>query len=347
AAVGALFVFGATATLGGSGFLAIYLVGIVLGNMPLQAAQNILRVHDGLAWLSQITMFLMLGLLITPSALVPIAVPGVVIALALMLVARPVAVFVSLLPFRFPWREQVFISWVGLRGAVPMILAIFPMTAGVENSTLYFNVAFFVILASLVVQGWTIVPAARWLGLEIPPTHEPIQRYNLDIPGHLDREIACYRVAAGSVVANRQIRSMPLPDDSHITTVVRGDAVLTSVEDLKMLPGDLVYVFTDPAHIPDLNLLFDPRLVPDRLEEHRFYGDFVLNGTAGVADVAEAYGLPLPEGHDQETLAEYFYEMFRGRPVVGDRIPLGNAELVVKAIELDRITKIGLRVRKT
>jgi len=347
AAAGALFIFGVTATLGGSGFLAIYLAGIVLGNMPLQAAQNILRVHDGLAWLSQITMFLMLGLLITPSELVPIAFEGVVIALALMFVARPVAVAASLLPFRFPWREQVFIGWVGLRGAVPMILAIFPMTAGVQNSALYFNVAFFVVLASLVVQGWTIAPVARRLGLEIPPTHKPMQRYNLDIPGHLDREIACYRVAAGSLVANRHIRSVPLPDDSHITTVVRADAVLTTAEDLTLLPGDLVYVFTDPAHIPHLNRLFDPQLVPERLEEHRFYGDFVLNDTAGVADVAEAYGLPLPAGHENETLAEYLHKVFRGRPVIGDRAPLGSAELVVKDIELGRITKIGLRVRKT
>lgn len=346
AAAGALFIFGVTATLGGSGFLAIYLAGIVLGNMPLQASQNILRVHSGLAWLSQITMFLMLGLLITPSNLVPIAFEGVVIALALMLVARPVAVLVSLLPFRFPWREQVFISWVGLRGAVPMILAIFPMTAGVENAELYFNVAFFVVLASLVVQGWTIAPTARLLGLEIPPTHEPMHRYNLDIPGHLDREIACYRIAPGSIIANRHIRSVPLPDDSRITTVVRDDAVLTSDEGLTLRPGDLVYVFTDPAHIANLNRLFDPQLVPDHLEQHRFYGDFVLNGTAGVADVAEAYGLPLPGNHDEETLAEYLHKLFRGRPVIGDRAPLGGAELVVKEIELGRITKVGLRVRK-
>ena len=227
AAAGGVFVFAVAAVLGGSGFLAIYLAGVVLGNMPLQASQNILRVHDGLAWLSQITMFLMLGLLITPHELVRYSYEGLVIAAVLILVARPIAVFASLLPFRFPWREQVFISWVGLRGAVPMILAIFPVTAGLENAALYFNIAFFIVLASLLIQGWTIAPAARLLKLEIPHTSEPLQRYNLDIPGHLDREIASYRVLPGSMAANRTIRDLPIAPESHITTIVRDDLVLT------------------------------------------------------------------------------------------------------------------------
>lgn len=344
AAAGGVFVFAVAATLGGSGFLAIYIAGIVLGNMPLQASQNILRVHDGLAWLSQITMFLMLGLLITPHKLIPIAVDGLLIALALIFVARPIAVVLSLLPFRFPWREQVFISWVGLRGAVPIILAIFPMTAGLEGSALYFNIAFFVVLISLVVQGWTIAPAARLLRLEIPPTTEPLQRFNLNIPGDLDREIACYHVIPGSIVDNRSIRDLPLPEDTHITTVVRGDRVLTFEERLTLLPDDLVYVFTDPSHIPHLNRLFDPHHVPDRLEEHHFYGHFVLNGGAGIRDVADVYGLPLDDPHKDQTLAQYLGTVFHGRPVVGDRTRLGKAELVVKDIEDGRITKVGLRV---
>ena len=345
AAAGGVFVFAVAATLGGSGFLAIYIAGIVLGNMPLQASQNILRVHDGLAWLSQITMFLMLGLLITPRELIPIAVDGLLIALALIFVARPIAVVLSLLPFKFPWREQVFISWVGLRGAVPIILAIFPMTAGLDNSALYFNIAFFVVLISLVVQGWTIAPAARLLRLEIPHTTEPVQRFNLNIPGDLDREIVCYHVIPGSIVDNRSIHDLALPEDTHITTVVRGDLVLTFDERLTLLPDDLVYVFTDPSRIPHLNRLFDPHRVPDRLEEHYFYGHFVLDGAAGVRDVADAYGLPLDDPHKDQTLAQYLVKVFHGRPVVGDRTRLGKAELVVKDIEDGRITKVGLRVR--
>jgi cell volume regulation protein A len=344
-AAGGVFIFAAAAAIEGSGFLAIYVAGVVLGNRPLQAAQNILRVHDGLAWLSQIAMFLMLGLLITPHQLVPIWQEGFLIALALTFLARPVAVFVGLLPFRFPWREQVFISWVGLRGAVPIILAIFPMTAGIDDGRLYFNIAFFVVLISLIIQGWTIAPAARLLKLEIPPTAEPVRRFNLDIPGHLDREIACYRVINGSIAADRAIRNLRLPEGTHVTTIVRGDDVLAFDEHLSLLPDDLVYIFTDPDHLPQLNRLFDPHRVPDRLDEHIFYGDFILDGTAGVKNVAEAYGLPLANAREDETVAQYLVRLFHKRPVVGDRAPLGKAEFVVREIESGQITKVGLRIR--
>jgi potassium/hydrogen antiporter len=345
-AAGGLAIFALVAVLGGSGFLAIYAAGVALGNMPLQSAQNILRVHDGLAWLSQITLFLMLGLLITPHQLVPIAAHALLVAAMLMFVARPLAVVLSLLPFHFPWREQVFIGWVGLRGAVPILLAIFPMAAGLENAHLYFNVAFFVVLVSLVVQGWTIAPAARVLKLEIPPTIEPVRRFNLDIPGHLEREIACYRVSPDSMIAQRRIRDVPLPEDTHITTVVRDNVVLTVDEHLTLAPDDLVYVFTDPSHIAHVNRLFDPRHVPDRLEEHRFYGDFVLDGAASLADVADVYGLPVHPAHRKNTLAEYLAIAFHGRAVPGDRTALGKAELVVREVEDGRITKVGLRVRQ-
>jgi potassium/hydrogen antiporter len=346
AAAGGLVVFALAASIGGSGFLAIYIAGVALGNMPLQSAQNILRVHDGLAWLSQITMFLMLGLLITPHQLIPIAPYALIISFALIFIARPLAVIVSIFPFHFPWREQVFVSWVGLRGAVPIILGIFPLTAGLENAQLYFNIAFFVVLVSLIVQGWTIAPAARLFGLEIPPSIEPLQRFNLDIPGHLDREIVCYRVSADSLMNHRRIREMPLPEGSHITTVVRDHLVLTFDEHFTLLPDDLVYLFTDPGHIPHLNRLFDPHHVPDRLEEHRFYGDFVLNGSASLSEVADAYGLPVPPAHRNDTLADYLTSTFHGRPVAGDRAALGKAELVVREIEEGRITKVGLRVRR-
>ena len=346
AATGGIFVFGVAAVLGGSGFLAIYLAGVVLGNMPLQASQNILRVHDGLAWLSQITMFLMLGLLITPHELIEYAYAGAIIALVLILAARPLAVLISLLPFRFPWREHVFVSWVGLRGAVPMILAIFPVTAGIPDAALYFNVAFFVVLSSLVIQGWTIAPAARLLSQEIPPTAEPVQRINLDIPGHFDREIATYRVMPGCIAANRAAGELSISRDSHIATVVRKDQVLTVNEWLKLLPGDLVYIFTDPAHVPELNRLFDPHRAPARLEEHRFYGDFLLDGAAGAGDVADAYDLPVPEQHRGRTVADYLRAAFHGRPVVGDRLRLGKAELVVRQMDEGRITRVGLRIRQ-
>lgn len=346
AAVGGLFVFGVAAVLGGSGFLAIYICGVVLGNMPLQASQNILRVHDGLAWLSQITMFLMLGLLITPSRLLPIAWEGFVIALALMLVARPIAVAVCLAPFRFPWREQVFISWVGLRGAVPMILAIFPLSAGIEHAGLYFHIAFFVILSSLIVQGWTIAPAARLLKLEIPPTADPLQRFDLDTPGHLDREIACYSVAPGSSAARQALADLPLPPETQVTAVIRDDKVVPFDAALRLAPGDLVYAFTEHRSIPALNRLFDPHAGPQRLDERLFYGFFMLDAGAKLGDVATAYGMPVDEASRDLTLAQFMARRFHGRPVPGDRAALGKAELIVRETDGVEITKVGLRLKR-
>jgi potassium/hydrogen antiporter len=346
-AAGGLLVFAVAAVLGGSGFLSIYLCGIVLGNMPLRASQSILRMHDGLAWLSQIAMFLMLGLLVTPSELVDVIGEGLLIAVVLILVARPAAVFLSLLPFRFPWREQAFIGWVGLRGAVPIILAIFPLTAGLPFAREFFNLAFFVVLASLLIQGWTIAPLARRLGLEVPPTAEPTQRINLDIPGHLEREVVCYEVLPGSTAANNLLANLPLPEGSHITTLIRDDAVV-AVHDghLVLMPGDLVYVFTDPDRLPQLNRIFDPHRVPDRLEEHRYYGEFVLNGAATLGDICDAYGLAVDGSARDRTVAEHFRLAFRGRPVVGDRTPLGTAELVVRQVAGSEVATAGVRLRR-
>src|SRR6185369_7317711 len=126
----ALLVFAVTTAMGGSGFLAIYIAGLVMGNLQVHSAQNILRVHDGLAWLAQIGMFHVLGLLATPKDLLAVAQTALLVAAVLILVARPLAVLICLMPFRFPLREQAFIAWMGLRGAVPIILGIFPLVAG-------------------------------------------------------------------------------------------------------------------------------------------------------------------------------------------------------------------------
>jgi cell volume regulation protein A len=344
AAVGGVFVFAVAAMLGGSGFLAIYVCGIVLANRPLRSSKNILRVHDGFTWLAQITMFLMLGLLVTPHRLAAVAPQGLVVALVLMLVARPLAVFISLLPFRFPWREQLFVSWVGLRGAVPMILAIFPMTAGLADAGAFFNVAFFVVLASLLVQGWTIAPAARLLGLVIPPGGEPLRRVDLELPGDIDREVVGYRVQPGSVACELEIASLPLYADGHVTAVLRDGELLRLDQPLALQPDDLVYVFTNPAYIADLNRLFDPHAVPSRADNRVFYGAFTLNGASPLAQVTAAYGLPLDARYGDHTLDRYFHAVFHGRPVVGDRVRLGGAELVVKAMRDGRVTEVGLRV---
>jgi potassium/hydrogen antiporter len=345
AVAGGLLIFAVAAQLGGSGFLAIYLAGLVLGNSQLQAAQNILRVHDGLAWLSQIVMFLILGLLLTPSQLVAVALQALLLAAALTIVARPLAVVLSLLPFRFPWREQLYIGWVGLRGAVPIVLALFPMMYGVENARLYFNVAFFVVLVSLLLQGWTIAPAARWLRLEAPPPTEPVQRVTVDMPGHFEYEILGFEAKLGSLIVGRDLAQLELPDGMQIMALIRDGVPQELRPGLRFAPGDYVYFLARPRSIAHLSKLFDPHRVPDRLEEHRYFGDFVLNGDAILGDLAAVYGLAVPEDASGKSLADYLAEAFHGRAVVGDRVRLGGAELVVREIDNGRITRVGLRLR--
>jgi potassium/hydrogen antiporter len=346
AVAGGLIIFAATAQLGGSGFLAIFMAGLVLGNSKLHSAQNILRVHDGLAWLSQIVMFVILGLLATPSDLIGVAGPALAIAAFLMLVARPAAVMIGLLPFRLPWREQMFISWVGLRGAVPVVLALFPLIYGTEHARLYFNVAFFIVLVSLLLQGWTIAVAARWLRLEVPPAIEPLQRVSLDAPGHYEHEILGYEVRAGSQIAGRELSELRLSDRAQIMVVMRDGDPQPLVPGLKFELRDYVYLLAQPKNLAYLGKLFDPHLEPDRLEEHRYFGDFVLNGDALMADLGMAYGIEIPDDIGNLTLAAYLSRMFRGRAVVGDRADLGRAQLVVREIENGQVHRVGLRLRR-
>ncbi len=345
AAAGGLLVFAVTEQLHGSGFLAIFLAGLVLGNSQMQAAQNILRVHDGLAWLSQLGMFLILGLLVTPSELLHVAAPALAIAAFLMLVARPAAVAASLAPLRFPWREQVFISWVGLRGAVPVVLGLFPVMYGVPDARLYFNIAFFIVLVSLLLQGWTIAPASRLLRLEVPPSPEPLQRLTLDMPGHFEHEILGYCVRPGCLAAARDLATLELPDGMQIMAVMRDGVPQPLRPQLGFAPGDYVYVLAQPKLLPQLNKLFDPHQAPERLEEHRYFGDFVLNGEAKLAELGDVYGLEVPAAHAAKTLAEYLDQRFHGRVVVGDRAALGNAVLVVREMQGGRVSQVGLKLR--
>ena len=166
---GALAIFGAAQVTGVSGFLAVYLAGIIVGNAENPATKPVTRFFDTLGWLAQIVLFLLLGLLVTPHSLPISIVPALLVAAVLILVARPASVMACVLPFRWPWREAAFIAWVGLRGAVPIYLTIIPLLAGVSNAQILFEITFVVTIASVAIQGWTIAAAARVLRLRADP----------------------------------------------------------------------------------------------------------------------------------------------------------------------------------
>lgn len=221
--------FGLTSILGGSGFLAVYLTGIVLGNREFIHRRSLLRFHDGLAWLMQITMFLTLGLLVFPSRLVPVAGSGLLIAAALMLVARPVSIFITLPGRRFNIREKLFLSWVGLRGAVPIILATFPLLAQIPQADMMFNVVFFVVLTSVLLQGTTIAPLARWLKLDAPVTPKRIYPIEYTPVGGFKSELKELAVPPHSPMVGKAIVELGLPNNFLVVLIARqNDFVMPS-----------------------------------------------------------------------------------------------------------------------
>jgi cell volume regulation protein A len=207
---GALAIFGGTQMLDGSGYLAVYVAGILCGNLHLRSGQTITRFHEAMGWLAQLVLFIMLGMMVSPTALLPNLAAALGISAVLALVARPLAVWLSLLPFRFTVQERLFVSWVGLRGAVPVFMAMIPQFAGLPHSEIYFQVAFVVVLTSLLFQGWTIAPAARWLKLALPGEPETAQLLDIDIAADSAREVAAWRVAADSPALDRPFEALHL-----------------------------------------------------------------------------------------------------------------------------------------
>ncbi|HWY25839.1 MAG TPA: potassium/proton antiporter, partial [Nevskia sp.] len=340
---GGMLVFGGTSLLGGSGYLAAYGAGLVLGNYPLRSMASIKRFHDGIAWLAQIGMFLILGLLATPSRLLPLAGAGMAIALVLILVARPLAVALSLLPFRYPWREQAFISWVGLRGSVPMVLATFPMMAGLPDAQQFFDVAFFIVLVSLIVQGWTVAAAARVLQLQMPRTGSRVRRFDLDLPGSSGHEVVSYRIGHASVLIGQRPKDIPIRDVSRIVSVSRESRLLPYREWGVLRHGDYVSLIAAQADLPLLDEVFSARQENTDADEQRYFGEFFLEPEALVDDLAAAYGVEVPPSAGGKTLAE-FVTGYLERPVVGDRLRLGGMELTVRRMEHERIVELGLRL---
>jgi cell volume regulation protein A len=207
-----LVAFGFAAVLGGSGFLAVYIAGIVLGSSSIVFRRGIFSFHDAIAWLGQIVLFVMLGLLSFPSRLVAVAWEGLLIAVVLILIARPLAVWLSAWPFHFRRRELTFLSWVGLKGAVPITLATFPLMAGVPQSALIFNAVFFVVLVSAITQGWSLPLVARWLNIGRPADPTPALSVEINALRQVDGEIIDYTVKTRTHVAGQRLRDLALPD---------------------------------------------------------------------------------------------------------------------------------------
>ena len=338
-AVGAVVIFAFANAVQTSGFLAVYLAGLVVGNRQTRAHNSIVAFLDAATWLAQIVMFVLLGLLVWPHRLGDTIVGAVVVALVLMLIARPAAVFLCLAPFGFQWKEKLFVSWVGLRGAVGIFLASIPLLVGLNSAYLYFDVAFVVVLSSLLVQGWTVALAARKLGMSFARNDPLPRRVELDLPGQLEREIVGYPVAANSPYLRRGL----IPNWARPTLIVRKEQILTPAEASPVQAGDYVYLLAPPEKAQALDRFF-VNMPPPAAPDPRLLGDFFVPGDATLGALAEIYGLQVASKDTEVKLADYIVGELGHAPRQGDIVAIGPIALLVHKVEAGKVTTVGLRL---
>jgi cell volume regulation protein A len=338
-ATAGVVIFALTQNFQASGFLAVYLAGLVVGNRLLRGQSSIIGFLDAATWLGQIAMFVLLGLLAWPERLPERLFPALAIAFTLMLVARPIAVFLCLAPFQFSFREKVFISWVGLRGAVGIFLASIPLLVDLKNAQIYFDVGFVVVIVSLLVQGWSVPWVARWLRIAKRRTDSFRPRIELDLPGQSNQELVGYPVVAGSPFLRRGI----MPSWAKLALVVRDEKVLTPEEAKGLHEGDHVYLLAPPEKAQALDRFF-ANLPPPKSPDPELLGDFFLGGDATLGALAELYSLQLDAPQLDMTISDFVEQRLGRPPEPGDRVDIGPVALVVHRVKDGRARTIGLQL---
>jgi len=337
ATTGALVLFGVAQALHASGFLAVYLAGLIVGNRPTRAHNAVIAFLDAATWLAQIVMFVLLGLLVWPARLLEHAVPALAIAAGLMFLARPIAVFLCLAPFRFSWREKAFISWVGLRGAVSIFLASIPLLVGMNDALIFFDIGFVVVLVSLLVQGWTVTIAAHRLHIALPRSDPAPRRIELDLPGQLEHQLVGYAVGS----QNPYLRRRLIPSWAKLMLVVRDQHVLPAAEAGGIREGDHAYFLAPPEKARALDRFFVD-MPPPAAPDVRLLGDFFVSGDVTLGTLGEIYGLAIAPDEVAMTLADWIAIHLQRKAKIGDRLPLGAIQLVVDRVAKGRVTTVGL-----
>lgn len=242
-----IFIFSLTYFSKGNGFLAVYIGGLVIGNSKFVHKRSSLGFFDGLAWMSQLIMFLTLGLLVNPHELIPIIIPGLIISFLMIFVTRPFTVFLSLLPFRkMPFKDKTFVSWVGLRGAVPIIFAIYPLVENVPNAKLIFNIVFLCTLVSLVVQGTSLPLVARWLNLaEEPKQMNKVRNFDVDFSTDIKLVTTEIEITPKILENGNQLMHLSLPDNTLVVMVNRDNNYFVPTGQTILEEKDKILIITD------------------------------------------------------------------------------------------------------
>ena len=357
-----LSVFAATNLLGGSGFLAVYLTGVLIGNHKVRSTEHVMRVMDSFAWLSQAVLFVVLGLLVTPSNVINVWHYSVAIAAFMILVARPIAVYTSVKPFKFKDREIGFISWVGLRGAVPITLAILPVMAGIDNAFMLFDIAFGVVVLSLILQGTTIPFMANVFRVRIPTNKDPKEEHEVWVSDKASITLYEFEVQAGAFAIGRHplgISNRISPDEISVFALVRGQQIVVVEEDTKLRYGDSVWYAMRGNHASKIAKIFNDTTL-DRKAIDDFYGDWLLSPSVKLGDLpfftdmvtseslADTLKYKKPKNTEsmlEQTVAEYVAQSLETAPVSGDTIEIDDVwSLVIKEVDdKGKLRTIGLK----
>ena len=360
-----LSVFAATNLIGGSGFLAVYLAGVLIGNRKGRATEHVMRVMDSFAWLSQAVLFVVLGLLVTPSNVINVWYYSVAIAAFMILVARPIAVYTSVKPFKFKDREIGFISWVGLRGAVPITLAILPVMSSVDGAFMLFDIAFGVVVLSLVLQGMTIPVMANLFKVRIPANDEPKEEHEVWVSDNASITLYEFEVKAGAFANGRHPQAISTrisPDEISLFALVRRQKLILVKEDTQLQFGDSVWYAMRGNHASQIAQIFND-IKLDRRAIDDFYGDWLLSPSVKLGDLPFFTGVMQseslvsklkPEADDtsttmwQQTVAEYVISSLDTVPVSGDTVSINDEwSLVIKEVdEKGALRTIGLKQEK-
>ncbi|MGE6572464.1 potassium/proton antiporter [Psychrobacter namhaensis] len=357
-----LAVFAATNLLGGSGFLAVYLTGVLIGNHKVRSTEHVMRVMDSFAWLSQAVLFVVLGLLVTPSNVINVWHYSVAIAAFMILVARPIAVYTSVKPFRFKDREIGFISWVGLRGAVPITLAMLPVMAGIDNAFMLFDIAFGVVVLSLILQGTTIPFMANLFKVRIPNNKDPKEEHEVWVSDKASITLYEFEVQSGAFAIGRHpmdISKRISPDEISVFALVRGQQIVVVDNDTKLTFGDSVWYAMRGNHASKIANIFNDTTL-DRKAIDDFYGDWLLSPSVKLGDLPFFAGIMESETlvktlktTDEEgfknmweqTVAEYVKSHLGTAPVSGDTVAISEEwSLVIKEVDdKGKLRTIGLK----
>ncbi|MDO5091771.1 MAG: potassium/proton antiporter [Cardiobacteriaceae bacterium] len=346
-ASGAMLGFALVNMAGGSGFLAIYMAGVIIGNRRTRATEHVLRVMDGMAWLAQATLFVVLGLLVTPSRVLHLWPYALALAAFLFLIARPLAVASGLFPFRFKWNEVSFISWVGLRGAVPVTLAIMPVMQEVQGADMLFNLTFGIVILSLLIQGTTLPITSRLFHVQVPTTGEPHDDHEIWVGDKASIHLLEFVVQKGSFAITRhpdEIAKRVAEEEVRFFALVRGGELMADSPNIALRGGDHVWFTVRGDHGQTLARIFNDTYVTRR-EKTEFFGEWVVSPQVLISDLALLDEVPMDDADRQKTIAELFAERL-GETVVGDVLDVGGDwDLVVRDMnDHGAITAVGLKL---